>query len=461
MERLDEAALEVRIKDDILLNAVETCLFGMVCFIGMQLGVSDRVPELMSGLVLLLGSWHILHAFRKSCRSWQFFWILSAGYLLRVLCLFLDLYGGSHIPIPHGGTDSDSVQFYRISIEYYQGIYKNYSTNYPHVIRWIYGVFGQNRFIAQYVNVFFWFLTALVVIRACESFGSSERQRLVPCMVLAFWPNWVFLSSILLRESIQIFFITLSFCLFLTWMRSGKAGGLVFGFLLVLPAMFLHMASVAVWVAYAVVLSVWSVEKQKMVLCFGRLLKLFFLLVLLAMLFVFTPLRGIVLSKASMEFSLQTITHRSFNDGGSDYLREMDCQYWHQFLAFTAIRMFYFLFSPLPKDFRGAADLMAFLADSFSIFVLIGCTLWNMKRNRRRRGYAAAGLFVCMMLAGIFAWGTSNAGTAMRHRTKMIGVLAMSYCLSMKPLERIAADERQTKRDCRGDKAKIFRGSVR
>ena len=282
--------MEVRIKVNTLRNAAGVFVFMTACFICTQLGMSDKIPELMAGVVLCLGSGYIICVFRKACRSDQLFLILLAGYLLCVLCLFLDLYGRNFIPILHSGGDSE--KFYKISIEYYQNNYRDYSTNYPYIIRWIYEIFGQNRLIAQYVNVFFWFLTVVVIVGICDSFGVGEKYRLIPYMIAAFWPNWIFLSSILLRESIQIFFDALSFSFFVSWMRSGKRGKLACAFLAVIPAMLLHMASVAVWAAYVVVLSVWDVKKQKMFFHLEKLLKLCFLCVLFVLISFTTPLRG-------------------------------------------------------------------------------------------------------------------------------------------------------------------------
>ena len=274
----------------------------------------------------------------------------------------------------------------------------------------------------------------------CELFGIEEKNRLIPYMVLAFWPNWVFLSSILLRESIQIFFDALSFYYFVSWMRSGRINKLVLAFLAVWPALYLHMASLAVWAAYIVVLSVWDIKKQKMVFDFGKCWKLLFLGIIFVSICFITPLKGIVLSKLNTEFSFYGITHQRAPVANSDYLREMDCRYWYQFIPFTVIRMFYFVFSPLPPNIKRVVDGIAFLMDSLPIFILTGCILRNIRRDKGRGDYAVARLWVCLMLVGIFAWGTVNAGTALRHRTIMVGVWMMAYCLSMEWREGSKAD---------------------
>lgn len=393
------------------------------------MGLSDKVPGLVAGFVLCLGSVYILWTFRKTHSSQQLFWILTAGYLLRMLCMLLDLCARGGITILHSGQDTE--KFYRLSVAYYANDYGDYSTNYPNVLRWIYEVFGQSRLIAQYANIFFWFLTACVIIHMCESAGIGEKHRMVPYAVLAFWPNWVFLSSILLRESIQIFWDSLSFYCFVGWMRSGRRGRLVLAFLAVLPAIYLHMASVAVWAVYIAVASVWDAGKQKASWRFGKQAKMLFALALFAAFCLLTPFRGVVLSKMNREFSLWGITHQIFYDGRSDYLREMDYRYWYQLVPFTVVRMFYLVFSPLPWDFKGVRDVLAFLMESLPILLLTGEMCRNIRSGKGSAGYAKAGLLVCVMIVGIFAWGTSNAGTAMRHRTVMAGVWVMAYCLSM------------------------------
>lgn len=406
------------------------CFIYLLCAI---FEIFDKIPEMMTVFVLGMGSLYIAYSLKRESSSNQLFVILFMGYILRIICLFLDLYGRGVVRIIHSGSDSE--KFYRISKQYYNNDYSVYVTNYPYLLRWIYAVFGENRLLAQYVNVVCWFLTVIIIIRACELFKVKKKKRIIPYLLLAFWPNWVFLSSILLRESIQIFFDTLSFYYFIRWMRLGRRKDWILAFLAVLPAVYLHMASMAVWVAYIAILSVWNQKRRKIEIRFDKLVKMLLLFSIMIAAFYRIPfLMESFMSKVE-KFSLYDITHRPFLTGGSDYLSDMDCQYWSQLIPFTMIRMFCFVFSPLPQDFRGAGDAIVFLVDSVSVFFMAGKMLWNLKRSENS-SYIFTGIITCIMVVGIFAWGTGNAGTAMRHRTMLAGIWIMTYCFGNGTLER-------------------------
>lgn len=399
----------------------------LICFFCTCLGISDKSPEMINILVLGVGSLYITLYLGRKCKSKLSFWILMSGYGIRLACLLVDLYGRDFITILHSGVDSE--KFYRIACWYYQGDYSRFSTYYPYFLRCVFEIFGQNRFIVQYVNVFCWFLTAVLVIKICDLFEIPEKKRVFAYMVFAFWVNYIFLSSILMRESIMIFLDTCSFFYFIRWMWSGKKMDLCAAFLLVIPPVILHIASIALWAAYLFIMAVWYRKKQKIIIYLQKWMKPLILLLIGGMLFYCMGLKEFVLSYTG-GFSLYEITHREWGTAGSQYLINMDCRYWGQFFPFTIIRMFYFIFSPLPMDMRGLGDLLAFLCDSLPIFLLTVRICWNI-RKKIVKGYVVAGLLCCVLFVVIFAWGTGAAGTAMRHRTLMIGIWTMTYVLSI------------------------------
>lgn len=406
-----------------------TCLMALLllCFFCTFLGISDRNPEIISILILGIGSLYITLYFGRKCKSDLLFWILMAGYGIRLACLLLDLHGRDFITILHSGADTEG--FYKVASRYYQGDYDRFYTYYPYVLRWFFEIFGQNRFIVQYINVLCWFLTTVLVIKTCDLFEVPEKKRVIVYVIMAFWANYIFLSSILLRESIMIFLDTYSFYFFVRWMLLGKKTDLGLAFLLVIPPTILHTASIVLWVAYLFMMAVWDRKRQKIIINFRKCVKSLMLLLLGGIFVYYTGMDDFLLSYIR-DFSLYAITHRGFEESGSQYLMDMDCQYWSQFLPFTIIRMFYFVFSPLPQDMRGMGDFMAFLCDSLPFFFITIRICWNMwKKNVK--GYVAAGLLCCVLFVMIFAWGTAATGTALRHRTLMIGTWTMAYIFSV------------------------------
>lgn len=421
----------VKVNKYLLTGMFAATLMCLMYSIYTYLGISDEIPTVTSCTLIAICSIYIMVSFKNECKSSSLFWILLLGYGARLLCMIIDLYGRNYMSILHSGADSEG--FFSVSCQYYEGDYSVFYTSYPYVLRFIYGIFGKNRLIAQYINIFFWFLSVMLIIRVCDQFQVMKKDRYLPYAVMAFWPNNIFLSSILMRESMMIFFDTLSFYFFVCWMKKGNIRRLTMAFLAVLPALWLHIASVALWVAYVLMVSVWNVRRQKIVIPFQIIVKLLLYSFILFLFCVVTGIWDNIMARVPM-FSLYNITHGFFEVGGSDYLRGMDCRNWYEFILYTIIRMSYFVFSPMPWEIRRIYDLVAFVIDSVPIFLVTTIILYGVREKKQSlkgcKGYIIAGLLCCLALVGIYAWGVGNAGTAMRHRTMLIGIWVMTYCIS-------------------------------
>lgn len=104
------------------------------------------------------------------------------------------------------------------------------------------------------------------------------------------------------------------------------------------------------------------------------------------------------------------------------------------FILTSPVRYFYFLFSPTPNFWRGSMDIFAFFANSSIYIYLIGSSLKNylkIKRRIKRRDRVfieslMIGMFVTTFVYGM---GTTTAGIAIRHRDKILPVLLITYCI--------------------------------
>lgn len=108
--------------------------------------------------------------------------------------------------------------------------------------------------------------------------------------------------------------------------------------------------------------------------------------------------------------------------GGSAYLTSITINNPIQLVIFGPIKTFYFFTSPLPLNWRGFMDIFTFMTDSMLYLMTIVYTV----KNRKLFGDKKV-LIVCLiwMLVGaglIFGIGVSNAGTAVRHRQKLMAI---------------------------------------
>jgi len=129
------------------------------------------------------------------------------------------------------------------------------------------------------------------------------------------------------------------------------------------------------------------------------------------------------------ELSLYSITHRYLllnPNGRSNYLYGIDVKSWWEFLFWTPIRSIYFWISPVVFDWNSILDPIAVLADALPLAVLITAIVRKPKQAKNGKAFYA-GVIVLLLYTLLYAWGVTNAGTAMRHRNMLLGVLIMTY----------------------------------
>ena len=93
--------------------------------------------------------------------------------------------------------------------------------------------------------------------------------------------------------------------------------------------------------------------------------------------------------------------------------------------------MIYFWISPTPRFWNSSVDIIGFLFDSVPMFFIFIQIFKNIRREKRY-SKSLAGLYILLAYTIIYAWGTANAGTAMRHRDQFLGIMVMSVLVGAK-----------------------------
>ncbi|MCC5874409.1 MAG: glycosyltransferase family 39 protein [Gammaproteobacteria bacterium] len=121
----------------------------------------------------------------------------------------------------------------------------------------------------------------------------------------------------------------------------------------------------------------------------------------------------------------QTLEDRSRVEevGGSDYPAAIRAE---SMLASPWVlpgRVLYFLYSPFPWDIRAPTHLLGLLPSA--LFFYVTFSAWKGRREIIRRPELLLILLIVVMLTIMFAVGTTNIGTAMRHKAKFVHALVL------------------------------------
>lgn len=368
----------------------------------------------------------LLIAYVLSSKKIPFNGLVCFGVILRIGLLLCDLYHLS--PIPNLGADSEVFH----SIAYNNAVNGGDGklTNYTDFLTLVYSLTGHSRMIGQLINVLFG-LGVIIYGQKCLLLFDVDRKYLhIGTLILCLSPNLIIFSGGLLREAWCEFFITASIYQFLKWFKYGNITNFILSCVMVMAASYMHSGSIGVIAGYMIVYVLYNRNKNRFKFTFRSIFAS--LLVLAIGVFYLQNMETFGNKMQGMDGeNTDDVLISHYNNalgGGSDYLTNLTVNSMGGALLFSPLKMVYFTFSPMPWDWRGFPDLLAFFIDS--IIYLMLC--WGIIKNANNEYIKLrTGLIISLLsVVFIFGIGVTNAGTAMRHRAKLLPLFVVAYCIS-------------------------------
>ena len=405
-------------------------------FAVLKLTTVIQVPLIVTNILFVAAAFLlVVYSFYKNQENkWEML-IFISSFILHMLILFVDLYATDYITILHSGKDTEA--FYMVSKQYFYGDFSETITYYPYFLNAFYKIIGLNRFGVQYINVLCWCFSMVLMEKSCEVLEIKGKIRLFALLLFAFAPNYLCVTSVLLREGIIVAMNLLWFYCQIKWMKEGKNVYLIGCVLAPLFSLALHMSGIVFWGLTVIVLALYDAKKKEL-----RIQKktLMTMLVGLAglLIFMLIPFTRRLITRKLPDFDegfLNTINEMiaftSENSGGSSYLQNVYVRGYGDFIRQTFMRIFYFYAAPLPLNWRGLSDIAAFIiSSSLYIVSIFGSFVTVLAKKKDAYRTLMWGAF--FMLGGISCWGVFNGATAMRHRDKIIGICILLFLYSIK-----------------------------
>jgi len=352
--------------------------------------------------------------------------LIVAGLLLRVFCMFWSEYCNEIFTLPNSGAD-EFTYYYNAMSNLVKG--KEF-TGYAQFFSWQAKIYGLSKIYGKFVNLLFSITAILILRRSLIELGIDYNISIKTLAIASFLPNFAILSSLLLRESVIVFLCSVSIYYFVLWWKYNRFRELIFALAASIGAAWLHSGMIAYTVG---VLCVAFASKR---VAQGRRYDLANIRTWILTLAV-AAVTLIVLMNVDLGLttyfrgadSLSDIVSISdaYEDGGSAYNANIvSNDSTVGFIINTPFRMLYFMFAPVPWDWRSATDIIAFLFSGlfygYVFITTIPCAL-----KGKRYALVAALLLISLLVLIIFGWGVSNSGTALRHRDKMVVHYLLMY----------------------------------
>lgn len=355
--------------------------------------------------------------------------VLLFSLCLRIILLIIDL---NYFRLPHAGADDDyfyntainiSNNYSLLSVNMYGGVY-------PKILSLIFLVLGKSRLGVQFINVIFSMFFLFIMNDNLKLINISDKFRFKIMLLLSFFPNGLFLGSILRREIIISFLLSISINFIIKWFSSHNNKYIIISFFFSFLASLFHSAMLVIPVVILIYCFLYNFTSKKISFKGINFVKSFILtlFVLFFLIFFIKNFQNKFVNINSMEDIYSEMTNTR---GNSVYLSNLVINNFYQLILFTPIKTIYFLFSPMLWDIRGISDLITIFLDSF-LYLFLLLKILKLKSKSISKMFFSSFL----LLSILFAMGTFTSGTAVRHRYNTLPLLIMSYACSFSEKEK-------------------------
>lgn len=359
--------------------------------------------------------------------------VLALSLVLRTALVFWDLNFRDVFLLTNSGADTEMFYYWAVEVAEDPNLLSADIRGgaFSKLFGLLFFLIGPVRVFGQYTNALFGFTAVLVIHQVLCHLPLSDRGLRRALVLAALLPNALVLSAIFLRESVIALLVTVSVFGFVRWYQTGSFRDIVVAVASILTASVFHSGVIAVGAGMVLVFLAYQPGKDH----FGPGWKTIpYLFVFAAIVYlVATRYPDLFLGKFErVESGEDVIGVANSRGGASEYLTGIEVENYGDLLRYGPLRTLYFLASPLPWDFRGLADVFAFLFDSLFYLGSVVAFLVQYRRLDASQKVLGIGILVVILVSvAVFGAGVSNSGTALRHRFKLLALFITLAALAM------------------------------
>lgn len=419
--------------------SIVTLLFEFVILAVFNSTGTTDVGNFLAAILIMIHILVTIGTLSKNRRLKKVYRLLLLAYLLRLFFLCIDLFAYPSIALPDGHSDED--MFY---INAYNYVTTGHTERgfYPKLMGILFRIIGTNRFFAQYVSMLPSIVALVFLAYSLFELDINESVAQKVYGIACLMPYNAILASLFVREATMHMFLSMSYYHLVLWARTKRELNYYLAAGLVLPAALFHNGTIAVMIGYVLIRILYDNRKEKINISFRNIA--FSILFAFLAVFVLSRTSGSFTGRFSSVDSLEDIAN-TFDMGASSYARYVgNSDNPINFLIYSPLRLLFFFLSPVPWLWRGMTDIIAFcLGTMFYVSAIWNVIKFLRTRELKNRALVIALFIIAAAIIFVFAWGTTNAGTASRHREKTQVLFALLWALSSDGVQRSKTSTRR------------------
>ena len=348
------------------------------------------------------------------------------------------------------GADMDANGFHWWGIELATSTEWSFNLGamfYEHLLGAVYRWFGPSHLLGEQLSILIFAFSCIVFLKIIHQLG-LVRYRASSLFIFGALPTMVFVGSVTLRESYQIFFFMLTVYFGVKMLiKSGINANLIALILFSLVLGIFHHGLLIYAAFLILVFFIWTLRPTT---CFENVKKTRLITWL-----VIPLLLEVLIILSQMDIIGSAALNRIVNSGWLEAVAEFReglirvpgrTTYGNFFdisspvmVAYSSLKLYvYYLFAPFPWQFQNMMDVYAGMESTLRLILIVFMVKqWRNTYGPQRRLF---GLMVFLYFSMTFLWamGTTNYGTALRHNMLSWWILAITGVpLAMVKLNRL------------------------
>ena len=319
---------------------------------------------------------------------------------------------------------------------------------YSNIISLIYFFTDRAPLLIQSINILLGILSLILIYQIIILLINNKNTAFYSCCIFAFYPSNILYNSINLKETIIVFFATLSILYFVKWYKTKNDFYIIIFILFSSVNLLFHSAVFLICILFLI--SIYFIliknfiinikNKNKFIINPISILITFFLIIfILSNLDKLTQIPYFSLSKGKEGYDFDFIRDNMLYrfEGNTVYPLWLIPNNFSELIFKTPLKLFYFLFSPFFWQIERPTYIFAFI-DSYLLVLLFALILFNIKKIYKNEPFFV--IFISFVIGLLlFALATGNFGTAVRHKYKLLPFVTVlfSVCISSRYVDKI------------------------
>lgn len=338
---------------------------------------------------------------------------------------FLFILETSDYLIKLGGQGYDDKRFYLEAVQIARG-YKELNFQigiiFTSFIGLIFRYTAESYFLGSILSILAWFFSAIIFKKNLEFFNINLPAINYALFFYILLPSSIIYSSLILRESYQLLLINLfCFCFFKITMKNNFKYSLLL-IISLLALSYLHKVFIIFSFIIIIIFLIILTKKMMKYLFRFRYFNILFLFSIFSLILIsenYLRISDLIFKNISEHVNNLTLSRSNYQNNNLELLSYFD------FFSYLCTSFYNYFFQPTITRVENYFDFLLFFENYLRVIFLFLSLINIIKVKMRNYKYLLIIFFFYILIETLWALGTNNYGTAVRHHMPQIGLLLL------------------------------------